>query len=158
MGNRHDGLLKRMINPENIYLMRTIPIKVTGNGVYLYLRCPDTSEAIVLVPEEVEVKSLVADKPAVIQSNERMKPNPKKSRPSLENIATRLRKMKVKSELAAIHSIKAMFQFNEACNDQNVKKILSVLKNRNLIKIGPAGRVSFPEIDSPSIEQNPQPL
>lgn len=123
--------------------MRSIPIKVSQNGLWLYLRnkiASGTAKVIILAPEEIEVKPVV-----ITQPTEKIEPGSNKTRYSLEYIAVRLRKLKVKSEPAAINSIKAMFQFNEALNDQNVNKILSELKRTNLIKIDPAGGISFPE-------------
>jgi hypothetical protein len=51
--------------------------------------------------------------------------------------------LRVKSESAAINSIKAMFQFNTPLSDAEAKKRLHEARRKGLLKIDSAGKITF---------------
>lgn len=123
--------------------MRSVTVSIPLEGTTLVLKPQHgaKAEAIVVVPEGVEVSVLSDDvRSAESQAAPRRATAPT---PDTRYIVDRLRKLKVKTEAAAINSIKAMFQFTEPLDDQGARKRLSEAQRKGFLKVDAAGKISF---------------
>ena len=129
--------------------MRAVTVAVPSEGATIELTVRSSSKdatVIVVVPEGVEVLPIVA-MPASPERCKRLatqapKPVDTEGHGS-KYIAERLRKLKVKSEAAAINSIKAMFQFTTPITDADAKARLKAAAKDGFLKIDSAGRIDF---------------
>jgi hypothetical protein len=121
--------------------MQAKTILVPPEGVTILLRArpgAKSAEVVVVAPDDVEVST----------QNEAISPPPERARPNAaasdaRYIVERLRKLKVKTEAAAINSIKAMFQFTEPLTDEAAKKRLTEAQRKGFLKIDAVGKIVF---------------
>lgn len=122
--------------------MRAITVLVPPDGVTLLLKVDPgakSAEAIIVIPDGVDVSPQC---PPVLKTPTAIaQPNTKAH--DVQYVVDRLRKLKVRTEAAAINSIKAMFQFTEPLTDQDAKKRLTEAGRKGLLKIDAAGRIVF---------------
>jgi hypothetical protein len=115
--------------------MQAITVMVPPEGLTLLLKPrpgAKSSQAVVVASDDVEIS------PSASASPSRSAPTQ-----DAQYIVERLRKLKVKTEAAAINSIKAMFQFTEQLTEQGAKKRLAEAQKKGLLKIDAAGRIAF---------------
>jgi hypothetical protein len=121
--------------------MKVITILVPVEGVTVHLRAVASTtnpEAVIVVPDGVEASP--ASK--AVTSRSPSQPFPTEVHDA-SYVIKRLRKLRVKSEAAAINSIKAMFQFNTPVSDTEAKKRLEEARRKGLLKIDGAGKITF---------------
>ena len=131
--------------------MKNIAISVpAGASVQLVLRAGATSgQAIIVASENVEVHYADAARAtAVTPQSPQAKSNskaPTQNNPNrdLDVILKRLRKLKPNNRTATIHSIKAMFQFDEPLTDESASKILEDLCRRGSLTIAANDKLQF---------------
>ncbi|MEX2149419.1 MAG: hypothetical protein WD793_04360 [Steroidobacteraceae bacterium] len=121
--------------------MKSITIQVPPEGVTLQLRAKPNAvdpQAVLVLPADVDV---------VLTSKTLPNKAPPSSVPATSHdaayVVSRLRKLRVKSEAAAINSIKAMFQFQTPISDAEAKNRLNEARRKGLLKIDATGKITF---------------
>lgn len=132
--------------------MKTINIAIQPSGKSLRLdlrQGASFGQVIVVASDEVEIH--VADEAAAAdhakarptQTPLVKSPVPKAPDNDLDAILKRLLKLKPTKRIAAVNSIKAMFQFNAPISDEAAEGILEKLRRRGSLHIDEQGKIGF---------------